>query len=131
MLTTVSLIFVVRSREERGERLISAMIKLWSSFGTNPAGVTCNNQANSPIKINTAIKAIHRLRERNWMARLYFFVVAAKPALNAEENLSRKPFRNLFSPCGFNNKAHSAGLKVRAFKAEIRMATASVRPNCL
>ena len=84
MVMTWSAIFVVRSREEAGGRLTSAMIKLWSSLGTKPAGVTFSRKANNPINTSTASPAIHRLRAKNWMDRLYFFVVAPKAALKAE-----------------------------------------------
>ena len=70
------------------------------------------------------------------MLCLYLLVVARKPALNALKNLPANPFLIICpsaSPlCGFfKNKAHKAGLSVNAFTAEIKIAVASVKANCL
>ena len=64
--------------------------------------------------------------------QVYLWFIESKPALKAMKNLSFKFFFLWCSPslCGLRNSAHSAGLSVNAFTAEINMATANVMANC-
>ena len=82
--------------------------------------------------IANAVMAIHLCPIRYFMLRPYRVVVARKPALNPRKNLFVNPVFCHSSVWGFfKNNAHSAGLKVKAFNAEIKIAVARVNANCL
>ena len=67
----------------------------------------------------------------NFTDPTYFSVIALKPVLKAEKNRFVIPFLcSSDELCGFKNSAAKAGLKVKAFTAEIRIAIARVIPNC-
>src|SRR5689334_23627794 len=107
-------------------------MKPWSSVGIKPVGAFLIIQKLAATITTNAAIAIHLCPIRYLMLRPYLVVVARKPALNPRKNLFTNPVLCPSSVCGFfKNKAHNAGLKVKAFKAEIKIAVASVNANCL
>ncbi|MNQ93427.1 hypothetical protein D3C85_1088930 [compost metagenome] len=109
------------------------MMKLSSSFGTNPLGVLFIIQKVRPVTKAKAARLSHLNLIRNFRLPIYLSVMLLNEALNALKNLLENPsFLPAFSAwLFFKNKAHKAGLKVNAFTAEIKIAIARVKANCL
>ena len=132
MSITSFVIRVVFSKEIPGDRLMSTNITPWSSSGTKPDGVVFMKNTNNAIATSMTMGTIHLFLDKNLTESLYLFLSESKFVLKLVLNLWINPF--LFSEvesCGFNNMAHSAGLKVNELMAEIIIAEAKVKPNCL
>src|SRR5690606_41909416 len=74
----------------------------------------------------------HLCLNKNLKELPYLLVIALNELLNAAKKRCIKlRFTPAFSSCCLSNMAHNARLNVKAFTAEIAIATIKVTPNCV